>query len=1028
MSTSWLDRGRAVAISLVLLVSLAGTATLVAGVGSSSFVDGDLQEQRGDVVPITVDTGDTSTVTVVIGSERVGYRAEVTVTDGSDADDDVTIRLNTLQAPNGEEAFEVVGSDTLEEVRVTTEPDFVLGATDYGLLVYDGPEVREQWSDSGVLDLTPTPEPKLSALVVPTGEQPTTLDSVSDTAVEPGEAVALGESLVLELGGLPAIEGYLGTRPETTGQLLETLTDNSGPYRLQIVETDPEINTDPTQLHEQLSSENTEVYRNDERVLFVVDTAELSGNGLATGYEATLDVGPFETDDEYANLDPIQTEFQLAQPQVSITRQNGFAVDRAPLAGTTTLTPGTTLTVRVKTPAGVVPRKNAERTVTVGPDQRWSAEFDFSAYDEGDEYQLTVTDGALVNRSVTGTVRVDDPPQPAFTVSPSTPSPDDQITLDAGPSRDDGAIEEYNWDLDGDGDYNDASGETVTTSYDTAGERDVGLRLVDDGGNRNQTRQTLSVRNTAPRAAFDANVERGGEFAINVDASAASDPDGEIEEYQWIVERDERGEGVTQTLEIDERGRYDVRLVVTDNGNAESQTTRTISVSRRPNPEISIRDTVGVGREVELSGENSTSPGGTVQRYRWELPNGETATGETITTRFPTTGTATVELTAVDDVGTRATVTREVSVVEPPTVDLEVSPRNPADDETLDLRAVSDADLERVEWDLNGDGEFERSFDLDSENLTTSWFADNPGEQTLRVRVTDTRGVRNVASETVSVRDVDPNVSFDWTPSRPNSGLGVTFEGSSTNQIQSWKWDFDQDGEFEATGQTVVNAFNETGSQAVTLQVADQFGDTAQLSREVTVQQSASFELRVTNDNVSTNGFAIATLTANNQLPDKQISVQLRLNLPDSVSIAGVGGGASKASSSSTNFFNISAGGSKSLRVRLQFTGGGQYELSGRTVYYVGEADNATRRVGVTRPVDITVGGETETPTPTTTDGGDGGGGEDGEDDGGGGSEASGQDPGPVLAGLAVLLLGVLFLWRRSTTGASGDDGDDEEE
>jgi len=1022
VSTSWLDRGRAVAISLVLLVSLAGTATLVAGVGSSSFVDDEFREQRGDVASITVDTGDTSTATVVIGSDRVGYRAEVTVTDGSDFDDEVTIQLNTLRGGAGADAISVAGSDTLESVRITNGAPGALADIQYGLLVYDGREVTDDWSDSAVLDLTSAPEPTVAALVVPTGENPNSADGVADAAIEPGNAVALGESLALRLDGLPAVEGYFATRSGTADdRLLDVLLSDSGPYQLEVVESDPEINTDRTQLDERLTEENTEVYRTGDRVFLLVDTEALPRSGLTATYDASLTVGPFDADPGFVDTTN-ETSFEIASPQVSITRKNGFAIERAPLAGTTTLSPGTTLTVRVRTPAGVLPRKDTERTVTVGPDQRWSAEFDFSAYDEGDKYQLTVTDGALVNRSVTGTVRVDDPPQPAFTVSPSTPSPDDQITLDAGPSSDDGAIEEYNWDLDGDGDYNDASGETVTTSYGTAGERDVGLRLVDDGGNRNQTRQTLSVRNTAPRAAFDANVERGGEFAINVDASAASDPDGEIEEYQWIVERDERGEGVTQTLEIDERGRYDVRLVVTDNGNAESQTTRTISVSRRPNPEISIRDTVGVGREVELSGENSTSPGGTVQRYRWELPNGETATGETITTRFPTTGTATVELTAVDDVGTRATVTREVSVVEPPTVDLEVSPRNPADDETLDLRAVSDADLERVEWDLNGDGDFERSFDLDSENLTTSWFADNPGEQTLRVRVTDTRGVRNVASETVSVRDVDPNVSFDWTPSRPNSGLGVTFEGSSTNQIQSWKWDFDQDGEFEATGQTVVNAFNETGSQAVTLQVADQFGDTAQLSREVTVQQSASFELRVTNDNVSTNGFAIATLTANNQLPDKQISVQLRLNLPDSVSIAGVGGGASKASSSSTNFFNISAGGSKSLRVRLQFTGGGQYELSGRTVYYVGEADNATRRVGVTRPVDITVGGETETPTPTTT------GGEDGEDDGGGGSGASGEDPGPVLAGLAVLLLGVLFLWRRSTTGASGDDGDDEEE
>ena len=552
----------------------------------------------------------------------------------------------------------------------------------------------------------------------------------------------------------------------------------------------------------------------------------------------------------------------------------------------------------------------------------------------------------------------------------------------------------------------------MTTSYGTAGDRTVGLRVVDDGGNRNQTRRILSVQNTVPRPVFDASVERGGDFAIDVNASGASDPDGVIETYRWVVERDERGGGVTRTLDVDERGRYDVRLVVVDNGGADNQTTRTVSVSRRPNPEISVRGTVGAGREVTLSGTESTSPEGSVQAYRWRFSNGETATGETVTTRFPTTGTARVELTVVDDVGTRATVTRNVSVVEPPAVDLEVSPQRPADDENVDLRAVSDENLTRVEWDLDGDGEFERtnrsSFTdrgLDSENLTTVWFSDNPGEQTVRVRVTDASGVQNVASETVSVRDVDPNVTFDWAPSRPNSGLGVTFEGASTNQIQAWEWDFDQDGEFDATGQTVVRAFDETGSQAVTLRVTDQFGDTARLSRTVTVQQSASFELRVTSDNVSADGSAVATLTADNQLPDKQIRTKLRLDLPDSVNIVGVSGGASKASASSTEFFSIPPGGSKSLRVRLQFTGGGQYELSGRTIYYVGDADDATRRKDVTRPVNITVGGENATPTA-------GGRGTETSRDGETGPDE--RSPVPVLVGLLALLIVVLFLWRRS--------------
>jgi phosphomannomutase len=46
----------------------------------------------------------------------------------------------------------------------------------------------------------------------------------------------------------------------------------------------------------------------------------------------------------------------------------------------------------------------------------------------------------------------------------------------------DGTIDSYEWDLDGDGNFDDATGVEVTTSYSSSGNRQIGLRVNDTDG------------------------------------------------------------------------------------------------------------------------------------------------------------------------------------------------------------------------------------------------------------------------------------------------------------------------------------------------------------------------------------------------------------------------------------------------------------------------------------------------------------------------------------------------------------------
>ena len=77
-------------------------------------------------------------------------------------------------------------------------------------------------------------------------------------------------------------------------------------------------------------------------------------------------------------------------------------------------------------------------------------------------------------------------PTASFTVSPSDPEPDQEVTFDAGDSSDpDGSIASYEWDL---GDGSSATGQTVTNRYES-GEYTVTLTVTDgEGATASRTR------------------------------------------------------------------------------------------------------------------------------------------------------------------------------------------------------------------------------------------------------------------------------------------------------------------------------------------------------------------------------------------------------------------------------------------------------------------------------------------------------------------------------------------------------------
>ena len=592
------------------------------------------------------------------------------------------------------------------------------------------------------------------------------------------------------------------------------------------------------------------------------------------------------------------------------------------------------------------------------------------SFDTGGTYtvSLRVTDNGETTRTVTKQVTVENTaPTANFSVMPSTPNPGDRVTLDASGSSDpDGRITTYEWDTDGDGNYGDfddpENGETTQVTFGSEGTYTVGLRVTDNGETTQTVTRRVTVENPAPSANFTTR-ETDDPLTVQFDATAASDPDGSITDYRWEVDGSRVATGVSPTVSFDQKGRYTVTLTVTDNGGKTTSRTTTVGVSRPPQAVVAVsKSPVGVGRSVTFDGRESTDPDGSVESYRWSFPDGEAASGVEVSRAFAEPGSYTVQLTVTDDTGDTDTTTRTVTVREPPDASVSWTPTEPADDRLVTFTAESSADNLQYEWDTDDDGTFEAS------GATVEHRFPDGGSQTVTLWVTDESGITRVIKRTVTVRDVPPQVNVSWGPTTPRDGQDVVFRANGTDRIADYEWDFDNDGEIDATGGTVTHQFTATGEQVVTLRVTDEFGDTRELTRVVTVRQSATFSLSSDRRSVTAGETVIVRFEASNQLPDTPVEVKLNLELPDTgVSVSGVGGG-ELAGRSSIEFVTVAAGSDRGFQVRLRLNEPGAYEISATAVYFVGEGGDR-RRVDV-GPVAITVEPQaTPTPTATATDG-----------------------------------------------------------
>ena len=210
------------------------------------------------------------------------------------------------------------------------------------------------------------------------------------------------------------------------------------------------------------------------------------------------------------------------------------------------------------------------------------------------------------------------PPTASFVMSDSTPDEGVAVHFTSTAESADSAIASQRWDLDDDGQFDDASGATATKAFTTTGHVRVGLKVRDADGDNAIVYSTLRVRSlTAPVASFDAlpDYPNAGEDVTFTSSSTDPQGAGDIASQQWDLDADgqfDDATGPTATKAFEDPGYRRVKLRVVDAAGHESVAVLYLYIYFAPPVQRPLNDDFAAAAAIsaaapELRGLNATA-------------------------------------------------------------------------------------------------------------------------------------------------------------------------------------------------------------------------------------------------------------------------------------------------------------------------------------------------------------------------------------------------------------------------------------
>lgn len=383
-----------------------------------------------------------------------------------------------------------------------------------------------------------------------------------------------------------------------------------------------------------------------------------------------------------------------------------------------------------------------------------------------------------------------------------------------------GNIVSWNWDLDNDGNFDNASGPSINGILPSSGTFPIGLEVTT---NLSETATVYLnvVVNPLPNAAFTANDVCKGEPTTLTSSSTVTP--GSIASWNWDFDNNSffnDGSGQTVAHDFQNSGTYIAGLQVVSDLGCVSQVYNTITVNPLPNATFTFEN-VCIGDITHFTASaNVTS--GSVTGYTWDFNDDNIfgdETGAEVDFEFLSAGFYPVTLRVTTDEGCSSETTDFVTIAPLPVIIFNFTGEcEGAPVQFLNQSSNQVGSIEYL-WSF-GDSEF-------SDDVNPSHVYASEGTYTINLTGTSSYGCVNSATQSITI---NPGPSASFTYNEVCTGFITDFVNTSTSggsNVEGYLWTF---GDNDASvAQSPSHQYGWAGTYPVTLVVSSTEGcrDTA---------------------------------------------------------------------------------------------------------------------------------------------------------------------------------------------------------
>jgi PKD repeat protein len=319
---------------------------------------------------------------------------------------------------------------------------------------------------------------------------------------------------------------------------------------------------------------------------------------------------------------------------------------------------------------------------------------------------------------------------------------------------------------------------------------------------------------------------------------ASTSEEGVIVARQWSFGDGGVSTQTNPTYQYTNAGHYAVTLRVTDNEGAQSALSKTIVVTG-PSAAFTYSPSSPFSQEPIQFLDQSTTPAGQIASWSWTFGDGAVNGSQNPAHTYASSGTYRVDLTVTTSLGVTVSTSRMITVRNAlPRAAFTFSPAQPKLGQMVTFSASgssdSDGNVVMYEWDFNNDGV------TDATGATVTHAFTIVGARAVNLKVTDNEGGFDYVTHVVPVQASPPTAEFTFSPQTPNTGQVVSFDASGSvdpdGTIVLYEWDFNSDGNTDATGLMVTHSWPSPGVYPVTLVVTDNDGAVGAVTHGVPVQ------------------------------------------------------------------------------------------------------------------------------------------------------------------------------------------------